>query len=115
MGLLDIGLQFGLNQVKDNVINPKLEGIGKIEAIAYKDKKLFARLCLADMEEHALEVECEEISLAPDGSTVTIGKFTANKKFMQTALDRYLAGRPVPVPEGKARLAILGAKKLLKL
>ena len=115
MGLLDMGLKLGLNQVKDNVINPKLEGIGKVEEIAYKDKKLFARLRLEDLEDHPLEVVCEEISFAPDGSAVTIGKFTANKKFMQAALDKYLAGRPVPVPEGKARLAVMGAKKLLKL
>lgn len=115
MGLLDIGLKIGLAKVKDSVINPKLEGIGIIEDIQYKDKKLFARLRLADMEDHPLEVTCEDINLSEDGSTVTINKFTANKKFLQTALDRYMAGKPITVPDGTPRMAVISAKKLLKL
>lgn len=115
MGLIDGAMKIGLNKVKDSVINPKLDGIGTVEDLAYKDKKLFAKLRLADLEEHPLEITCEDITLAPDGSSVTINKFTANKKFLQVALDKYLAGRPVHVPDGSARLAVMGAKKFLKL
>lgn len=115
MGLLDMGLKIGLDQVRDNVINPRLEGIGKVEDITFKDKKLYARLRLVDLEQHPLEIVCEGIKLAPDGSTVIIGKFTANKSFMQVALDRYLAGKPINVPDGAPRLAVMGARKFLGL
>ncbi len=115
MGLLDMGVKMGLDKVRESVVNPRLEGIGKVEEMTFRDKKLYARLQLEDLEDHPLEITCEDISVAGDGSSVTVGKFTANKKFMRTALDRYLAGRPIPIPEGKARLAILAAKKLMGL
>lgn len=114
MGLLDIGIKIALGKVRDNVINPKLEGIGKVEEISYRERELFVRLRLEELEDHPLEVVCSDITLADDGSSVRIGKFRANKKFMQTALDRYLAGKAIPVPEG-ARLTLAGAKKMFGL
>ena len=102
-----------MDKVRDKVINPRLEGVGKLEDLDWKDRKLTGRLLLDGLEHEPLELACEEISLAPDGSSVTVGKFTANKKFAQTALDRYLAGKPIHVPEGAPRLAVSGLAKLL--
>ena len=115
MGLLDMAVGVALNQVRDKVVNPKLTGIGEVEAITYKDKQLCVKMRLEDLEEHPLEVACTDIELAPDGSNVKIGSFKANKKFMQAALDQYVAGKPIAIPEGGARLAVLGAKKVLGL
>lgn len=114
-GMKDMGMKIAMGQVKDNVINPKLEGIGTVEDLSWKDQVLFARVRLTDLEDHPLEVWCSDISIAPDGSNVKIGNFRANKKFMQAALDRYLAGKPLAVPAGAARTALVTARKFLGL
>lgn len=115
MGLLEMGMKLPLKMLKDTVINPRLQGIGKVEDLSYHDRRLFARLRLEGLDDRPLEVTCEDIQLAEDGSWLRIGRFEANLKFMQTALDRYVAGQTIAVPEGPARTAVIGARKLLKL
>ncbi len=115
MGLFDMGAQFVLNKVKDSVINPKLDGIGVIEEIVYKNKTLFLRIRLEDLEDHPIEAICSDVQVADDGSSVCVGKFKANKKFAQTALDNFVAGQTFTIPAGGARLALVAAKKLLGL
>ena len=115
MGLLNFGVQMALNGIKDKVMNPKLEGIGTIEEFSYRDKKLFCKLRLEGLEDHPLEVLCEDISVADDGSSLAINKFMANKKFLQTALDNFMVGRVIEIPEGAARMGVIAAKKILGL
>lgn len=115
MGILNFGVQIALNRIKEKVMNPRLDGIGTIEEFAYKDKKLFCKLRLEGLEDHPLEVVCEDIRIAEDGSNLIINKFIANKKFLQTTLDNFMAGRIIEIPEGGARLGVVAAKKLLGL
>ncbi len=105
MGLLDMGARVALAKIRDNMINPKLEGIAKVTELDYKDKKLFARVALEGVEEIPLEVTASKITAAPDGSSITIGEFQANRKFMQNALDKYVTNKPITIPEVSARIA----------
>lgn len=110
----DAAVTMALGKIRDKVLEPYLEGIGTVETINYKNKKLFLGLQLDGLP-RPIEVECSEISLAPDGSSVTVNKFAANLSFAQTALDRFAAGKSFAVPEGAARFAIVAAKKVLGL
>lgn len=112
--LKDSAITMALGKLRDKVIDPYLEGIGTVEKITYKNKKLFLCVQLDGLYE-PLEVECAEINFEPDGSAVRVDKFSANLPFMQTALDRFAAGKSFEVPEGAARLAIIAAKKVLGL
>lgn len=102
-----------LNKVVKNVINPKLDGIGIVEEISWRGKELFLRVRLNGLEDRPLELGCSRISCSPDGSSVSIGQFASNMAFAANALQSFVAGRPIAVPEGSARLAVVTAAKVL--
>lgn len=110
----DAAVTMALGKIRDKVLAPYLEGIGTVETINYKNKKLFLGLLLNGLPQ-PIEVECSEICLAPDGSAVTVNTFSASIPFVQTALDRFAAGKSFEVPEGAARLAAKAAKTVLGL
>lgn len=115
MGLMDLPVKIALGKVKDSVINPQLEGIGVLEELAWKDGHVRGILRLADLEDQPIEIDASDIVIAPDGSSVRIGSFQSNKKFVANAVKRFALGKEFPIPEGGARTVALTAKKLLKL
>lgn len=110
----DAAVTMALGKIRDKALAPYMEGIGTVETINYKNKKLFLGLSLEGLPQ-PIEVECSDICLAPDGSTVTVNCFSANLPFAQTVLDRFAAGKSFEIPEGAARLAVVAAKKVLGL
>lgn len=115
MGILDFATRAALNKFKDSAINPRLEGVATVEDISYKDKKLTLRCVLEGFPAVPIDIVCEDISFAPDGSSVIVGKFASNAAFAHNALARFVAGKPFPIPEGAARLGAMAAKKVLGL
>lgn len=87
----EFGLDKTLKILKDTVINPYLADIGTVTGIAYADKKLHLLLKLKGMEDHEIEVVCNSIAIAEDGSQITFGEFTSNKPFAQNALNKFAA------------------------
>ncbi|MFG6376350.1 MAG: hypothetical protein K1W05_10620 [Desulfovibrio sp.] len=110
----DAAITMALGKIRDKVLDQYLEGIGTVETINYKNKKLFLGLSLEGLPQ-PIEVECSDICFAPDGSAVTVNCFSANVPFAQTALDRFAAGKSFEIPEGAARFAVVAAKKVLGL
>lgn len=103
-----------LNGVKEKVVNPNLDGIGKVTNIAYENKKLFVTVVLAGLEDKPVTVLCNNIDIAPDASSVSVSGFASNMPFAENALNRFLPAS-FQVPEGSTRMVLLMAKKALGL
>lgn len=111
-GIKDKMVTLALRKVVDMALASWLEGIGAVDDIAYRDGKVFLRLMLEGLA-NDVEVECSEIVIAPDGSSVKIDKISSNVACVDTALDRFVAGKSFAVPEGAARLGLIAANKVL--
>lgn len=108
-------LRASINKVREKMLNPDLAGICVIDELSFRGKELFVVLRLAGLEEQAVEIKCDEISINDDGSAINVAKFSSTMPFINAALEKFLQGRDIPLPEGSARVAALAAKKMLKL
>ncbi|MCR4666748.1 MAG: hypothetical protein K5657_05590 [Desulfovibrio sp.] len=90
-----------------------LAGIGTITDLRYESGRLSMRISLLGLEDREIEAVCSRVSIAPDGSSITLSDFTSNMPFMATILNRYLASAPLTLPEGNVRTFALTAKKVL--
>lgn len=113
--LKNMAVSAALEKVRTKVLNPKLSGIGVVDEMIYRDKRLFLKLRLEGLEDRPIDVRCSEINIAPDGSSLSIGKFESNMPFARVALESFAANRVFEIPEGGARVAIMAAKKVLGL
>lgn len=113
-GLRDKTVTMALNGIKNVIIEQYLENIGKVEEIYWKNGHLFLKLKLDGLDQ-PVECECFEIHVASDGSAISVGKFFSNIAFMETALNRFVAGRTFELPPGAMRLAVKTASKILGL
>ena len=105
---------YALRKIKEKLVNPSLDGIGVVREISFREGSLFLTLVLEGLEDRPVDVRCSEIEIAPDGSQIMIHRFESNMPFAQNALNRF-AVRPIDIPEGGARVAVLTAKKALGL
>lgn len=112
--LRDKTVTMALNGIKNVVIEQYLENIGKIEEIYWKNGHLFIKLKLDGLEQ-PVECECFDIHVATNGSYVSAGKFKSNLAFLETALNRFVAGKMFDVPSGATQLAVKAASKILGL
>lgn len=108
-------VQTALNKVREKMINPRLEGIGTVEQLTIKGKEIFLIIKLAGMENTPIDVTGSEISIAEDGSSVTIGKFESNMPWVQNALDMFMANRPMSIDDADVRKAAVVARKIFGL
>lgn len=107
-------IKIALQQLKERVLNPNLEGIGIVKDMVYEDKKLRLTLILAGLEDKPITIQCDDIVIAEDGSSIIVEKFESNMEFARNALNRF-ATRRFDVPEGMARFALKSAKTVLGL
>lgn len=105
-------IQIALNHLRDKNMNPTLEGIAKIKEIAWKDGKLHLNLTLDGLENHAIEIDCARLEIAPDGSSITVGEFSSNMPFAANALNNF-AARTYDIPTDGPRAALKAAKLAL--
>lgn len=105
---------FALAKIRKKYVDPVLEGIGVVREISLRNGSLYLVLVLEGLEDRPIDVRCSDIEIAPDGSQIRIGKFESNMPFAQTALNRF-GVRPIPIPEGNARVGVVAAKKALGL
>lgn len=111
-GLKNMLVSVALRKLKDMALASMLEGIGTIDEIEYEDGKVFLQLKLEGLPT-PVKVECSDIVIAPDGSSVTINNFSSSVACVDTALGRFVAGRTIDVPEGAARFGLSAASKVL--
>lgn len=104
-----------LGAIKEKIVNPNLEGIGTIKAISYTQGEISLTLVLMGLEDRPINLRASEIAIAPDGSSITVGRFESDMAFVQNGLDKFLAGRPFEIPEGSPRMALKTAKTVLGL
>ena len=107
-------VEIALKMIMEKLVYPNLEGIGVIREIKYKDKAAKITVELAGLEKNPITLYASDIVVADDGSSIIVNKFESNMAFMQVALSRFLAGRPIYVPED-ARGSLAMAKKILDL
>ena len=103
-----------LKNFKDTISKNFMQGIGRISDIHYKDKALTISVILEGLEDHEITAKCSSIAIAEGGTSVTLDLFESNMPFLQTVLNRYVAGKPITIPEDSRNNAML-AKKYLKL
>lgn len=104
-----------LNGLRDSVLNPQLEGIGRITTLRYENKRLYVTIVLNGLEDREIQASCSKIAIAQGGGSVTLGGFETNMPFMSTIFERHIDGKPIPLPEGTARTAAAAAKAVLGL
>lgn len=96
------------------MFDASLDGVCVIDEIAYRDKNVFLVIRLSGLEDRPIDIKCEDIIIAPDGSFAQINSFQANYPFAQNALDKFLRGKKFTIP-AKAQKALVLAKKTLGL
>ena len=104
-----------LNFFREKAVNPNLDGIGVITSISLLDKMLYLTLMLDGLGETEIIITGKGISIAEDGSSITVQSFKSNMPFAENALNRFAAGRHFELPEGNARSYAMMAKKILGL
>lgn len=113
-GLRKKAIDMALGVFREKFVNPRLEDIGTITAISFRDKKIYMTLVLNGLDDRPIELSCANISIAADGSSLELSGFTSNMAFVENALNRF-APQSIDVPEGKGRVALRAAKCALGL
>lgn len=90
-------LKEGIQEICAIVVNPMIAEFGTLVDVGYTNGLLTCTLTLLGMEDVPLTVTCSSITIADDASTVTLGGFSANKPFLQNALNTF-ASKPFPIP-----------------
>lgn len=113
-GMRDKLVSLALSRMKGRYMDANLEGIGTIKDIAYRQGQLVLTVVLEGLEDRPLTIGASEVEIAPDGSSIKVGKFDSNMAFANNALNRF-AVREFPIPEGSARTALKMARTVLGL
>lgn len=99
----------------DKLINPRLAGIAKVKSLSLDNRKIYLTCVLDGLENVDIQVVCNDLAIAEDGSFIEVGNFTSNMPFAENALNTF-AAKKYPVPEdGMARKALVIVKKTLGL
>lgn len=113
MGLGDLLKKPALNGLKDSVINPHIKGLGTVHSLDIQDGKLMLSATLDGFDDTLISITCNKFQIASDGSSVTLGDFTASKPFAENALNRF-AAKTFEVPDNKVvRMALATACKFI--
>lgn len=109
----DKASQVALDTLKDKIINPQLEGIGKVTSIGLDGKHINLEVVLEDLETTPITIVCQTVRIADDGASILMGNFRSNKKFAENALNRF-ASKTYPVPDKPMlRPALVAVKKVM--
>ena len=90
-----------------------LGDIAKITKIGLVSGKLYLSFVLNGLEDKAMQVQCHDVRIAEDGSSLTVGEFESNMPFLLNALNRF-APKTIALPES-AKDTVLMVKSLLGL
>ncbi|MBQ9407181.1 MAG: hypothetical protein IJU37_10670 [Desulfovibrio sp.] len=90
-----------------------LGDIAKITKIGLESGKLYLSFVLNGLEDKEMQVQCHEVHIAEDGSSLTLGGFESNMPFLQNAFNRF-APKSIALPES-AKNTVLMVKSLLGL
>ncbi len=108
--LKDKVVDAALGQIVDRALNPKLADIARISKVAIEDGTLSIHFILKGLDEKEMDVQCSSISIAEDGSSISLGNYTSNIEFLQNALNQF-ATLTLPVPDNTMTRAILKTVK----
>lgn len=97
-GIKDKVAGVALDQIKERLINPKIADIARITKVSIESGKLYLIFVLKGLEDREMQVQCGAVSIAEDGSTVTLGNYTSNMAFLENALNQF-AAKTFPVPD----------------
>lgn len=84
---------------------------GKVKGIALENDELRLVLALNGLDRE-VEIRCEDISIAEDGSSIRIGTFHSNVACVEQALNDFVTS-PFPIPNSSARAGLVLLKKLV--
>lgn len=97
-GLKNMALEKALNVICEQFINPRIKDFGTVQRINYQNRCLCCRVILLGLEDVPLEIYCHSIAINRDCSAVKLSDFTANKPFLENALNTF-ATKEIPVPD----------------
>ena len=97
-GIADGTRNIILKEIKDSILNPKLEGIAKISEITKDGNSFYIKGTLQGFEDRPMTITCSEVEIAKDASYVKIGRVSSNYEFFQNIMDR-IGELKMPIPE----------------
>lgn len=97
------------------MLNPKIGDIAKVKSMEWRDGKLYLTFTFNGLEEREIRVACNNISIAEDGSSISVSDFESDMPFVENALNSFAAGTHSLPNDGMARMGICIARKLLGL
>lgn len=87
--LLGKPVEIALNTVARPFLNKAITGYGEILTMKIENKTLKATLVLAGLEDKEIEVECSDVRIAQDGSSISLHDYRSNMPFAEKALNRF--------------------------
>lgn len=96
-GIKKVGVQAVLDAAV-STINTKIKGIATVQSLTLDGKHIKIKLVLDELENLPLEAVCRSIKINDAGTQISLDDFTANKKFLETALNRF-AARTFDIPD----------------
>lgn len=95
-----------------DMINQHIAKYGRLKSLFLKDGQVRASLLLNGLDDREITIACTSVDIAKDGSEVSFGGFSANLPCVEQALNDFCT-RTFQVPPGRARLALVIARKAL--
>ncbi|MBQ7607328.1 MAG: hypothetical protein IJU76_05100 [Desulfovibrionaceae bacterium] len=97
-GLKNLALDKAFKVICEQFINPRIKDFGTVEQINYQKGCLCCKVILLGLEDVPLEIYCRSIAINSDCSAVKLSNFSANKPFLENALNTF-ATKEIPVPD----------------
>ena len=111
MGLFDGLASMMADSAGKNLINQHIAKYGRLTSLSIRDGQVRAGLLLNGLSEE-ISVTCASVAIAEDGSTVSLGDFSANVPCVEQALNDFCA-RTFEVKSPRAQYALVALRKLL--
>ena len=94
-----------------NLINQHIARYGRLTSLCIKDGQVRAGLLLNGLDQE-ISLACASVTIAEDGSTVSLGGFSANVPCIEQALNDFCT-RTFEVRSTRAQYALIALRKLL--
>lgn len=105
-------IQFSLNHLRSQVINPAIKDFGTITSLTYKDKKLLCSFKLLGLEDQELSASCSSIRIFDNENAIQLGDFNASKPFLKNILTKFCS-KKFYLPQNFLTKSILKVLKVI--
>ena len=111
MGFFDGLASLMADSAGKNLINQHIAKYGRLTSLFIKDGQVRAGLLLNGLDKE-IAISCASVTIADDGSAVSLGDFSANVPCVEQALNDFCT-RTFEVKSPRAQYALIALRKLL--